>query len=118
MKYKKPSRVKYIDEENNDINEVETIDSIGKANKLLESEFYIYITDSNIQNIDLNQIFKDGNKNFIFTKENILKYLDYNSNDQKQIPDSDSICDNNYRSIIDFCYERHYDKIIYSFHNG
>ena len=118
LKYKKPSSVKYIDEKNNDINEVETIDSIGKANKLLESEFYIYITDSNIQNIDLKQIFKDGNKNFIFTKENILKYLDYDSNDQKQIQDSDNICNNNYRAIIDFSYERHYDKIIYSFHNG
>ena len=115
LKYEKPSRVKDIDEEKE---EVETIDSLGKADELLENEYYIYIKDSKTQNVNFDQIFKDGNKNFEFSKENILKYLNYNSKDSKQIEGSDKIYDNNYENVIGYCYESHFDNLIYSFQNG
>ena len=112
MKYEKPSIIENI-EEKEDI-----IDNYSKSSRLLEVGNFIYIIDLNDINIDYNKIFEDSNKEFIFSRENVLKYLDYNDNDPKQIEDNDICCYNNYKDIINFCFESHLDNLIYSFHNG
>lgn len=115
LKYRKPSRIKTINEKQMDI---ETIDSINKANELLENEYYIYIQDSTKQNIDFEKIFGDSTKNFDFSKENILKYLDYDINGPKQIKGSYEVYNNNYERVIEFSCESHFANLIYGFHNG
>ena len=129
MNYSKPSRVQSIyikgeeDEEEEGEEEgeeeeeiVDTIDSVSKANQILKNENFIYIKDT--PQIDFKKIFEDGNEEFSLLKDNILKYLDYNSNDEKQIIGCDKIYNNNYDSVIDFCFEIHFDNFIYGFHNG
>ena len=131
LKYKKPSRLQIIDlkeeieeeekeegkEKEEDI-KVYTIDSISKAEEILQNENFIYIEDSKIQNIDYKKIFEKGNQRFIFTKENILEYLDYSINDPKHIKDNNIIYNNTYEKVLDFSFEPHFDNLIYSFHNG
>ena len=117
LKYQKPSRIKSLDE-NHEEEKVDTIDCISKANEILEDENFIYIKDSGAKNVDFNQIFKDGKKNFDFSKQHILKYLDYKDNEQKQIIDSELTYNYNYENIIEYCFESHFSNLIYSFHNG
>ena len=116
LNYEKPSRVEIINENNEE--KIDTIDSVIKANKILNEENFIYIKDSGVQKIDFDEIFENSNKDIIFSKENILKYFDYNNNDPKQIINSDLSFENNYKEIIDFCLEPHFDNLIYAFQNG
>ena len=121
LNYKKPSRVLIIDIKNEGKEEeekVDTVDTVTKANQILENENFIYIKDTGIQNIDYKKILEDGKKEFNFERENILEYLDYCNNDPKQIIDSNIIFDNNYEKVIDFSFEPKFDNLIYSFHNG
>ena len=117
LKYEKPTRIKSIDEENEE-KEKNTIDSFIKANELLKNENYIYIIDKGINNIDFNKLFEKGRKEFDLSKDNIFEYLDYNDKDPKQIPDSQYIYNNNYINIINFCFQSNFTNLIYSFHNG
>ena len=119
LHYKKPSRVQSIilKEEEED-KKVDTIDSVSKAEQILENENFIYIEDSGKQNIDYKAIFAEGNKAFIFSKNNVFEYLDYSINDPKQIKDSDIIYNNNYKKVLEFSFEPHLENLIYSFHNG
>ena len=73
---------------------------------------------NNNQNIDFDKIFEDGKEKFTFTKEKIFQYLDYSDHDPKQIIDSDILKNNNYSKILDFCFEEHFNNMIYSFQNG
>ena len=118
LNYKKPSRVENIAlKEEEEDKKVETIDSVSKAEQILLNENFIYIEDSGNQIIDYKDIFAEGNKQFIFSKNNVFEFLDYNINDSKQIKDSDNILDNNYNKLLDFSFEPHFDNLIYSFHN-
>jgi len=90
LNYKKPSRVQNIvSKEEEEDKEVDIIDNISKAEKILENENFIYIKDLINQIIDYKEIFAEGNKKFIFSKKNIFEYLDYSINDPKQIKDSE-----------------------------
>ena len=118
LKYTKPSRI-LCDNENDEKKEIiETIDSISKANDILTDKNLIRIIDTGVQNIDYNKIFEDGNKKFDFAKDNILKYLNYNVNDDKQIIDSEDACGNNYDDIISFSFEPRVASFIYCFQSG
>ena len=118
LNYEKPSSIQSIDEKGENKEKVITIDSISKANILLNDENFIYIKDTGVQNIDYNKIFEDGSKEFDLSKENIMEYLDYNENDPKQIIDADKIYNNNYINIIEYAFDSHFSNLIYSFQNG
>ena len=118
LNYEKPSSIQSIDEKGENKEKVITIDSISKANILLNDENFIYIKDTGVQNIDYNKIFEDGSKEFDLSKENIIEYLDYNENDPKQIIDADKIYNNNYINIIEYAFDSHFSNLIYSFQNG
>ena len=77
LKYEKPSRVKTIDDEDEERKDL-IINCASKANDLLKNELFIYIIDLKNLNINLNLILENANKSFIFSNENIFKYLDYN----------------------------------------
>ena len=117
LKYEKPSSVQDIDDIDEEEEKVDTIDSVSKANQLLKNENLIYIKDYRLQNLDYNQIYEEGNKNSNYSKENIFEYLDYSNKDPKQIIDSELIFNNNYTDVLDFCFESHFDNLIYSFRN-
>ena len=118
LNYEKPSSIQSIDEKGENKEKVITIDSISKANILLNDENFIHIKDTGVQNIDYNKIFEDGSKEFDLSKENIMEYLDYNENDPKQIIDADKIYNNNYINIIEYAFDSHFSNLIYSFQNG
>ena len=118
LNYEKPSSIQSIDEKGENKEKVITIDSISKANILLNDENFIYIKDTGVQNIDYNKIFEDGSKEFDLSKKNIMEYLDYNENDPKQIIDADKIYNNNYTNIIEYAFDSHFSNLIYSFQNG
>lgn len=116
LNFKKPSRVKEVSENNE---KVETIDSYIKAEKTLEDIYFIYIKDSVKKNFVLNKIINEANnEKFFELKENIFKYLNYNTNDPKQIEGSDLLKKSNYYNIISFCYSDNFNKLVYSFNNG
>ena len=117
LEYDKPIVIKSIDKKNEE-KEKNTIDSISKANELLKNENFICIMDGGIKNIDFNELFEEGKKEFDLSKENIFEYLDYNNRDPKQIVDSQYIFNNNYIDIINFSFESHFTNLIYSFQNG
>ena len=77
MKYEKSSRVKTIDDEDEERKDL-IINCASKANDLLKNELFIYIIDLKNRNINLNLILENANTSFIFSNENIFKYLDYN----------------------------------------
>ena len=117
LEYKRPSLVQCI--KDNKEEKVDSINSVTKANNLLlNNENLIYIKDSNIQNIDFNKIYEDGNQKFSFLEDNIFEYLEYEKKDPKQIEESYLIYNNNYRQILNFSFEIHFDNLIYSFQNG
>ena len=117
LKYEKPTRIKSIDE-NNEEKEKNTIDSFSKANELLKNENFIYIMDGGVNNVDFNKLFEKGSKEFNLSKDNIFEYLDYNEKDPKQIVDSQYIYNNNYIDVINFSFQSNFTNLIYSFQNG
>ena len=117
LKYEKPTRIKSIDEKNEE-KEKNTIDSFSKANELLKNENFIYIMDGGVNNVDFNKLFEKGSKEFNLSKDNIFEYLDYNEKDPKQIVDSQYIYNNNYIDVINFSFQSNFTNLIYSFQNG
>ena len=118
LKYKKPSRVIHINEKEE---QVQTIDSVDKAYYLLENNCFIWIKDSEIHNIDFNKLFEDGHSKTFFNiknKSNIFKYLDYSKSDPKQLPGTIIVNNLNYFHIFRFCEEPKFESFIYSFNNG